>query len=44
MNQVGYKITEFHENSIQVIAYGESDFCTFEFVMYKLFCCHMNIK
>ena len=43
MNQVGLtvvfplsneKITEFHKNSIKVIAYGESDFRTFEFVMY----------
>ena len=44
MNQVGFnsvfalyneKISEFHKNSIEVIAYGESDFRTFEFVMYK---------
>ena len=44
MNQVGFnsvfalfneKITEFHKNSINVIAYGEPDFRTFEFIMYK---------
>ena len=44
MNQVGFnsvfalsneKITEYHKKSIKIIAYGESDFRTFEFVMYK---------